>query len=656
MYMDNMNRIMGNAVSRICSFLIAAALTLSASAEGKSPYKGSRIFWDTATNVTVFANGGYARMIQLQDGRLMAVTEKSGIDISFSSNMGSTWSSQTKIVSNPSGLPECVPDLIQLSDGTILVGYNPRPSEPYSEDRRFGIRLKRSTDNGATWSDEIFVVDADYLFSNGCWEPSFLELPSGEVHLYYADEDPYRSSNEQQISLCRSFDGGLTWSEPEKICYRQGWRDGMPSAVLLQDGNIAMAYEDNGWPGFENSFVPSVAVCPQETNWHDYWVDADSPNRWQARNYDFVNSGIRGGAPYIRVLPWGETVLSHQSDYSGQWNMYVYVGDEHAQDFKAACAPFRLSTGETAMWTSLAVIDTGVVVAVAPIGGRVEMMKGYPVRQLQAPYATPVVDGKQTRGEGYYKSTATQMILGRENGTRFTGDFAYNADSLYFTSRVSDTDQNAVEGSYGDGVSLYLDTKYASATYPEAGIFRFFFRLNGTMQVMYGEEGKRTWQRKTDGDTLNVNYKVSRSGTYYIVEAAIPWSGLGFDTAPVEQMMRVNVMLQNRSKTDSTPVYEMLPDAKRDASWSWMDFVLLENTTTSIAGLEAAGPEIEVDGTQLSVTGADVAAITLYALDGRCIGSSKGSGIVSLPCGANGIVIARIILSDGKIISRKMKL
>lgn len=653
-----MNHNINKVANKVSCIIVSLMFSLSALAEGEAPYNGSRIFWDTATKVTVFPNGGYARMIQLQDGRLMAVTENGGIDISFSSNLGSTWSSQTKIVSNPAGVPECVPDLIQLADGTILVGYNPRPSAPYSEDRKFGIRLKRSTDNGVTWSDEIFVVDADYDFSNGCWEPSFLQLPSGEVHLYYADEDPYRSNNDQQISLCRSFDGGLTWSAPEKICYRQGWRDGMPSAVILQDGNIAMAYEDNGWAGFEWNFVPSIAVCPLETNWHDYWVDASSPNRWQARNYNFVKSNIRGGAPYIRVLPWGETVLSHQGDIdnSGKYNMYVYVGNEHAQDFKAACAPFSLGANEQAMWTSLAVIDTGIVVAVAPIKGRVEMMKGYPVRQLNAPYGKPVVDGKQTRNEGYYKPTATQMILGREYGTRFTGDFAYNNDSLYFTSRVSDTDQVAVTGSFGDGISLYLDTKYASATYPEDGIFRFFFRLDGTMQVMYGEKGGRTWQRKADGDTLNINYKVTRKSTYYIIEAAIPWAGLGFDTAPVEQMMRVNVMLQNRSKTNSTPVYEMLPDAKRDASWSWMDFVLLGNPASGIGKVEAPEPEIMVDGTQLNVINGNVISIMLYALDGRCIGNSKGRNAIQLPSGTNGIVIARILLDDGIIISRKIKL
>lgn len=637
--------------------LMASALFLSpAPAGSRTPYKGSRIFWDTSTQKKVFQNGGYARMTQLKDGRLMAVTENNGIDIAFSTDLGNTWSPQTKIVSNKAALPECVPDLIQLSDGTILVGYNPRPSEPYSEDRKFGIRVKRSTDNGATWEDETYVVDADYKFDNGCWEPSFLQLPSGEVHLYYADEHPYTTNNDQQISLCRSFDNGRTWSEPEKVSYRAGRRDGMPSAVILNDGNIAMAYEDNGWPGFEGSFLPTISVCPLDTDWHDYWTDADSPNRWKACDYDFVNQGLRGGAPCLRVLPWGETVLSHQSDYGnddGRFNMYVYVGDEHAKGFKAACAPFSPGQGEEALWNSLAVVDTGVVVAVAPISGRVEMMKGYPVRLIRAPYGSPAVDGVQTRGEGYCKGMADQVILGRERGTRFTADFSYDGDSLYFTSRVSDRDQAAIPGSYGDGVTLYMDTRYVSSEHPEAGMFRFFFRLDGTMQAKVGD-GKR-W---APGEEMpGVNFKVGRERNYYVVETAIPWPRLGFESAPLGRMMRVNVEMQNRGTDDDTTVYEMLPDARRDASWTWMDFALLGDPRGD--GIPAAGKraaDMVVKDGCVSVPREDVAEMTVYATDGHPAATARDRNAVRLPPGAKGVFVVKVSLKGGGTFTRKIRM
>ena len=268
-------------------FLLAVLYGHLPFAHALEPYSGSRIFWDTASRRTVFSGGGYARIIELQDGRLMAVCESGGIKIAFSQDKGSTWGSATKIVSNPAGIRECVPDLIQLSDGTIIVAYNPRPTSPYSEERKFGIRCKRSTDGGRTWSDEIFVNDALHTFADGCWEPSMLELPSGELQLYFADEGPYTSNNDQQISLCRSMDGGQTWSQAQKICYRQGSRDGMPVPVLLKDeSQIVVIIEDIGW-GY-GDFFPTTVRTSLQNNWHNnYWVNATDPNREKTLNFNF---------------------------------------------------------------------------------------------------------------------------------------------------------------------------------------------------------------------------------------------------------------------------------------------------------------------------------------------------------------------------------
>ena len=176
---------MKKKLSVILLFLLQTLMPVCSNA---SSYQRSRIFWDMSSRRTVFGSGGYARIIQLHDGRLLATCESGGIVIAFSDDNGNTWGSPVRIVNNVNRVPNCVPDLIQLSDGTIIVAYNPRPSAPYTTDRKFGIRCKRSVDNGATWSDEIFVNDARHTFEDGCWEPSMLELPSGELQLYFADE------------------------------------------------------------------------------------------------------------------------------------------------------------------------------------------------------------------------------------------------------------------------------------------------------------------------------------------------------------------------------------------------------------------------------------------------------------------------------------
>ena len=102
--------------NRFAFVIISLLVALSLNAENTSPYTRSRIFWDTSTRKTVFESGGYARIIQLKDGRLMATCESSGIVVAFSRNMGNSWTAPQKIVNNINNIPNCVPDLIQLSD------------------------------------------------------------------------------------------------------------------------------------------------------------------------------------------------------------------------------------------------------------------------------------------------------------------------------------------------------------------------------------------------------------------------------------------------------------------------------------------------------------------------------------------------------------
>ena len=105
----------------------------------------------------------------------MAVAESGGgVSVCYSGDNGNIWSSPERIIQSAPNVPYAVPDVIQLTNGDIIVGFNPRPSSPYTEDRKFGIRCIRSVDNGETWSDPIFIYDAQHENRQGCWEPCFL--------------------------------------------------------------------------------------------------------------------------------------------------------------------------------------------------------------------------------------------------------------------------------------------------------------------------------------------------------------------------------------------------------------------------------------------------------------------------------------------------
>jgi hypothetical protein len=629
----------------------------SMKAEEFTPYKGSRIFWDTSTLSTIFSSGWYSRIIQLQDGRLMAACENNGICIAFSSNGGTTWSSPVKIVTNTNNVPNCVPDLIQLSDGTIVVGYNPRPSSPYTEDRHFGIRCKRSTDNGNTWSNEIFIYDASYMWNDGCWEPSFLELPSGELQMYYSDEGPYTTNNDQNISVCRSFDKGVTWSKPEMVSYRAGSRDGMPCAVLLKDGKtIAVSIEDNGWPGV-GDFFPTIVRCPLETNWHDYYVDGGSTNRNKTLDFTFCPNAT-GGAPYLRVLPGGETVMSYQSayDHNGNLQMYVAVGNEEARNFKSLQHPFRVGDTETVMWNSLCIVDTGVVVAVGGVNSSIQMIKGYPVSTLQAPYSSPTINGVYTRNKGYLRPLCNQITLGIETGTRLIADFAYDEDSLYFFARAADRTAYPISGSYGDGIYLTLDMQNRSAKAPLTGEYRVYFNRDSTYTFYYGLDSKYAWTKNTITD---IHYAISDNARAYVVEAAIPWKDLGYDKAPKGQILRANVEMQNCTAGTSSIISETIPDAQRNASWTWMELYLQPHEDTAIKNTEQQNSDdLKISSSErwLTISSSEpIKAVTLLAPDGSLISSHQVKG-TTLRCQSSysGINIVKCSLADGNIVTKKV--
>ena len=556
--------------------LLLAAVCLNSLAATVSRYSGTRIFWDSRQPVTVFDGGGYARIIELQDGRLMACCESGGIKVSISTSKGRTWQSLTLIAPNANNTPNCVPDLVQLTDGTILVAYNPRPSQPYTSDRRFGIRLRRSTDLGRTWSEEIFVYDADSTFENGCWEPSFLELPSGELQLYFADESPYTTSGEQQISLCRSFDGGLTWTAPQRISFRSGYRDGMPVPVLLSDQrNIVVAIEDNGWSGI-GDFLPTTVRTTLSNNWrNNSYVSGASSQRDQSIDYNYCPTA-KGGAPYLRVLPGGETVLSHQSTFGDGDNMkmYVYVGNKQAKAFKAMSRPFYQGTTKGCWWNSLAVIDTGIVVAVGGMDGKVVMAKGYPMKKFQASRGAQITDGKHTTGDSYFTHKAQQVPMGSETGTFSYADFSYDDERLYLTTVVYRRGARS-EGSCPDGITFYVESKGASTNVPMPTAYRFGILPDGTLSASRGNG--REWVTAEVPDVLVAS---SISSASYRIEMALPWTAIGLDAAPIDEKLSVNLEV-NTSADGTTQPVERIADAdpEKPSTWMLLNLIPSEDTT-----------------------------------------------------------------------------
>lgn len=617
-------------ILKLCLLVIATTLAAQQRVE---PYKGSRIFWDVSSERTIFAPGNYARMIQLQDGRLMAVAQASGaVSVKTSNDLGSTWSARVAVAQSPPGIANAVPDIYQLKNGVILVGYNPRPNEPYSEERKFGIRARRSTDKGKTWSNEIFIFDASYTSADGCWEPVFLELPSGEVQCYFANENNYRQSNEQNISVCRSFDKGLTWSAPEIVSFRANRRDGMPAPVLLAGSNeIVVAIEDNGYPGDYNPrFQPVTVRTTLDDNWKSGYVNATSPAREYAIETPLAPT-INAAAPYLRQLSSGETILSyHGSENRPVGNdfqeMFVLVGNSEARKFKAKSNPFALPEANRAMWNSVSVIENDVVVAITSTnlyntsgGNDIVMMKGYPLSKITIKNGSVKVDGIRGEDEIWSTDRAEQLLLGTKAKARCGVDFLYDDKNLYLTARISDK-LIMSEGDIKDGIRVMLDVDDVSSTSPYPGIFNIQFDAGGNIQMQRGSDGK--WISMSPvGIECAVEIIESQ---YYQIEASIPWSLLGKQIPPLVQRMAIGVELLNASA--SGYVLESIPDLQRDVPASWIETRLSTESVSSVGNISKSDSGIVLirRGNKFDVSSDEIIRkYKLFSMDGKLIRSEE---------------------------------
>ena len=331
----------------------------------------------------------------------------------------------------------------------------------------------------------------------------------------------------------------------------------------------------DGWSGV-GDFVPTTVRTSLSNNWKTY-VSGSSSLRNRSVNHSYCPVA-KGGAPYLRVLPNGETVLSHQSTYGEGDNMkmYVYVGNKQAKDFKAMSRPFYQG-GKGCWWNSLAVIDTGIVVAVGGLDGKVSMVKGYPMKQFQVPYATPQIDGRLVSADGYYHSSARQVPMGNETGSFSYFDFAYDLNNLYLACIVFRSGATS-EQPNPDGVNLYIESKGASTDKPLASAYRFTILPDGSLSA---SKGNGTDWVSTELSGVQVGNTLGSSN--YRLEVAIPWTSIGLSTAPImSQGQNISVNLEVLTSGDGTQLVERIPDAQPQKPATWVLLNIVEANSTGI--------------------------------------------------------------------------
>jgi len=331
------------------------------------------IEWDKSSLVCIADEGAYPRLRRLADGSLLATYENRRGDVMVRKSMdnGTTWGESVKAFEafdhedidkgESTRVNIANPELIQLSGGGILLSVNLRPQKEGIYP--FSIALKRSVDKGVTWSDEEILFRAGTLFCDGCWEPSFLLLPDGTIQIYFANESPYRHSDEQEISMLSSSDNGKTWNgEPITVSFREGYRDGMPVAVH-NGTEIYVSIEDN----FSGQFKPYIVKSIIRNAWREA-VLGESPDRYSALRNPLPDN-VYAGAPYLIRTDSNLYLLSYQTTHhrASEWEhstMEVVVSDQ-PRDFRNPTYPFDVPLSKEAKWGSLTDLGGNTIAALS---------------------------------------------------------------------------------------------------------------------------------------------------------------------------------------------------------------------------------------------------------------------------------------------------
>lgn len=337
--------------------------------EGKAYY----VEWDNSSLIRIAEEGVYPRLQRLNDNSLLVVYENRRGDVvaKRSIDEGVSWSDPAMLyksfdffndeTKDATKVNISNPEITQLNDGTILLATNLRPVKegvfPFS------IAIRRSMDNGDSWSEPSIIYKGGTFFRDGCWEPSFLVLPNGMIHLYFANESPYKDSDEQEISMIYSSDNGDSWSSNSRtVSFRKGKRDGMPVAV--HDGaNIYLAIEDN----LSGQFKPYIVKNPIESAWNKP-VYGNSEFRFSALSIP-LSDEVYAGAPYLISTKSGLYLLSYQTTdkRSSKWElstMAVAVSNSPVS-FGYYSQPFNVPLDKEAKWNSLADLGNNSIAALS---------------------------------------------------------------------------------------------------------------------------------------------------------------------------------------------------------------------------------------------------------------------------------------------------
>ncbi|MCI7196939.1 MAG: hypothetical protein MR502_06515 [Bacteroides sp.] len=503
----------------------------------------------------------YSRIVKLADGSYILTAHDS-----YSGGNGSTvywatsqdlvhWTPQGKLFASRSVVNARGQEATRLytngfgkvlSNGDVLMFASFRTTGTYSfwkwrDDQ--GIEMRRSTDNGKTWSEPYEV----YRGPN--WEAIMLEDGDGELELYFSESRPWISGSHSGTSMVRSTDGGRTWlpglgKEPYRVI-RHTWYDAhqdkwlftdqMPGLIILNDSKCkAGVFESaHDYPvGGSVNFCISFAWSPEDGNWN--YIEGEEKDGTgldvktakvgpMDRKIDVWN----GSAPSLLQFPSGETVVSYGQD----WYQWLRIGDSRARNFGDA-GKYLPAKGS---WSSILLDGTHELITHMrnSTDGKnvgVILCKLALNHRIAASSHKVVIDG----GNSDWVNADDALFAGSKCQAQATLRCAADADNIYFL--VECRDENVSKDDY---VQVFIAP--SDATKLNAQTLRVKVGLNGLRnQGVYAGN----WIEKDFGANAVVRYDATLSDASdvdngWLAEICVPRSSVKV----VDGKVKVNLAL-----------------------------------------------------------------------------------------------------------------
>ena len=338
-------------------------------------------------------------------------------------------------------------DAVVLANGDILAACSFRASSGYKRNIGCGIALKRSCDNGRTWSDE------QVIFEGTNWEPYLLQLPDGRVQCYFTDCLP--KDRNSGTSVITSTDNGRTWHGHMRVCRQYKYdnngvkifTDQMPCFRLLNDGKTLFGFlearlEPDG-PQGKSIYTMSV-IRNRGFDWKPLGENGTGPEERET-------NVLVGCAGYVSVFPSGETLVSCNIDrlFSlkiGDCEGRVFNGRSWSEDW------FRPFAGK-GFWGSLEPVDAHRVIGTMHCDEGIQLGVFYLNHRIDAPRAKVRVDGDGAEWQG-----DQALFIGSDSPAQVIFRAAHDGRYLYLLAECKACPEDSVVEMQLNGISLTIGT------------------------------------------------------------------------------------------------------------------------------------------------------------------------------------------------------